>query len=83
MFVNRQCVCLCSCLIEKTKHVIGLKQLLPEAVFEQAGITAQWVGINRLGAHTYKKPSQKGIYYTLLNVKYDYFSVSTFQFLCV
>lgn len=66
MFVNCQCVILFLFVTLKTKHPIGLKQLLPEAVFEQAGITAQWVGINRLGAHTYKKPSQKGIYNTTL-----------------
>uniref|UniRef100_A0A1B6GHG6 Nuclear pore complex protein Nup85 n=2 Tax=Proconiini TaxID=565685 RepID=A0A1B6GHG6_9HEMI len=33
--------------------------VLPEKVFEEAGITAQWLGIGRVGVHTYKKPTQK------------------------
>ncbi|KAG8262345.1 Nucleoporin nup85 [Homalodisca vitripennis] len=33
--------------------------VLPEKVFEDVGITAQWLGIDRIGVHTYKKPTQK------------------------
>ncbi|XP_054258211.1 nuclear pore complex protein Nup85 [Macrosteles quadrilineatus] len=33
--------------------------LLPEKTFEEAGISAQWAGVNHIGVHTFKKPPCK------------------------